>query len=755
MTKPTVRLQATNTGTAVNRRRKSLAALSVAMLAGITPSIAEQLTLEEVVVTAQKRIQTLQEVPISVATLSGERMDAIFSDGSDILALGTRLPGLYAESSNGRASPRFYIRGLGNSDFDLAASQPVSIIMDEVVMENVVLKSFPLFDVEQVEAIRGPQGTLFGRNTTAGIVKFDTRGPSENTEGFFKVTMGSFGTQNLEAAIGGELTNGLTGRIAVLSQNRDDWIDNGFTGKSDAMGGFEETAFRGKLLWEPSDTFSALLSYQDRDLDGTSSIFRGNIFTTGKNGLNSNFDRDKVFYDDGDNNPQGVDSSGTTLKMEWDLGAVTVTSISSYQEAESFSKGDIDGAAVYPDGSVVPGPVLFNAVTEDQADVEQLTQEIRVSSNSEGPMNWQLGAFYFDGDLDVTTIDGFFGATTVMHENTTWAVFAQTSYDVSDVLTITGGVRYTDDEKDLTVGQQNTDGFALVIGAASVQSYVPVNESDDQVSWELSANYTLNENSSLFTRVANGFRAQSIQARDIAFEGNPSVADSETINSFEVGYKADLLDDRARLNVGVFYYTIDDMQLSAIGGANNGNSLLNADKGTGMGFEIDFEFAVTANLMLVAGYGYADTEIDDSNLSTAPCGSRFTSNGCTVTDPINGNGEALIDGNPFQSAPETTMNFSARYSMPISSGEVYFFTDWAYQGETNMALYESVELNTDDQFEAGLRVGYINDKHGFEVAVFGRNITDEENIKGQIDFNNNTGFVNDPAMWGVDFKMSL
>ncbi|HKL63103.1 MAG TPA: Plug domain-containing protein, partial [Woeseiaceae bacterium] len=140
--------------------------------------------LEEIVVTAQRREENLQEVPISVTTLSGARFDNLFDTGEDIRALATRVPSLYAESSNGRLAPRFYLRGLGNTDFDLAASQSVSIIMDEVVQENVVLKSFPLFDIERVEVLRGPQGTLFGRNTPAGIVKFDTRKPTAETEGY-------------------------------------------------------------------------------------------------------------------------------------------------------------------------------------------------------------------------------------------------------------------------------------------------------------------------------------------------------------------------------------------------------------------------------------------------------------------------------------------------------------------------------------------------------------------------------------------
>jgi len=152
--------------------------------------------LEEVIVTATKREENLRDVPISIATLSGENLTSMFKGGEDILALSGRVPGLYAESSNGRAAPRFYIRGLGNIDFDLAASQHVSVIMDEVVMENVVLKSFPIFDMDQVEVIRGPQGTLFGRNTTAGIIKFNSRRPTNELNGYFSGSYGTYAPMN-------------------------------------------------------------------------------------------------------------------------------------------------------------------------------------------------------------------------------------------------------------------------------------------------------------------------------------------------------------------------------------------------------------------------------------------------------------------------------------------------------------------------------------------------------------------------------
>ena len=156
------------------------AASAVALFA--SPAVAQTPPasgLDVVIITANQREEDLQDVAISAAALPTEQIEALFSGGEDVLALAARVPGVYGESSNGRVAPRFYIRGLGNTDFDLAASQPVSIIMDDVVMENVVLKSTPLFDLDNVEVYRGPQGTLFGRNTTAGIIRFTSKKPTE------------------------------------------------------------------------------------------------------------------------------------------------------------------------------------------------------------------------------------------------------------------------------------------------------------------------------------------------------------------------------------------------------------------------------------------------------------------------------------------------------------------------------------------------------------------------------------------------
>ena len=706
----------------------------------------ERSILEEIVVTAQRREENIQDVPISVSALRGERLETLLEGGEDVRALAARVPSLYAESSNGRLAPRFYMRGLGNSDFDLAASQSVSVIVDEVVQENVILKSFPLFDLDRVEVLRGPQGSLFGRNTPAGIVKFETRKPTAERDGYASATIGSLGTMNFEGALGGSLNAADTvlARLSVISQNRDDWIDNGYTGEADAMGGFNENAFRAQVLVQPTDRFSALFNLHGRDMDGTASVFRANVLSPGSNKLNENFDRDRVFFDGGDNNPQEATALGGSIRLDFDFGnEMTLTSISAYETVENHSLGDIDGgfgAVFLPE--MGPGLILFPSETQDGLDdLEQVTQEFRLASNASDRIFWQAGVFWFDSDFSVQTFPFFVPPTTVRHENTSWAVFGQLSYDLTDRATLTAGVRYTDDEKDMTTPD-------------TPNPQPPVNVSDEQVSWDLSLSYNLNDDVNLFGRVASGFRAPSIQGRNIAFlDANPfSVADSETILSTEIGIKS-TLNDRVRLNGSIYYYTIDDMQLSAIGGNANSNVLVNADKGVGMGIDVDTEILISENFVITFGGSYNDTEIDDADLRTAICAQ------CTVLDPVDTSGPipvALLDGNPFPQAPEYMLNVTARYSVPVNGDdELYIFADAVAQGDTNFFLYESAEYHTGDIHEIGLRAGYIANGGQWELAVFARNLTDEENLKGGIDFNNLTGFVNEPRIFGVNFRLNF
>ncbi len=724
------------------------AGASAAAMLSAPQALAQDAGLDTIIVTTQKREENQQEIPISVETLSAERFANIQAAGDDILALAARVPSLYAESSNGRLAPRFYIRGLGNVDFDVAASQPVSIVIDDVVQENVVLKSAPLFDIEQVEVSRGPQGTLFGRNTPAGVVKFVTAKPTQELSYQAQVAYGTFNTVTFQGGIGGPLIEDLLAvRFSTLVQRRDDWIDNAFTGEDNALGGFKEGAARVQLLFTPTETMSFLLNVHGRNYDGTSARFRANIIGPGNSDINSNFDRDTVIYDGGNNNPQDATGIGGSLKFDWDLGPVVLTSITGYEDATSASLGDIDGGA-FTAGGPVPGPIPFPSETRDAIDaLEQFTQEVRLASDIDGPLGWQVGFYYFDTEFDVSTVGpGFPPLTTLRHANDSWALFGQVSYDLTDRFNLTGGIRYTEDERSLD---------ALVLPPLVTVNSTMVE--DDDFSWDVSGLYRLSDGLNVYARVARGFRGPTIQGRDIAFAAfsgavDPqTVATSETILSYEAGVKTEFMDNRARLNATGYYYTVDDQQFSIIGGASNSNQVVNADEGIGWGFEVDAEALLTDNFYVAAGFSYNNTEINDPNLATAPCGSGL----CTVLDPLNGLSQALVDGNPFPNAPDLTFNIFAEYTMPHGDkGEFFVNTDWAVQGETIFTLYESAEFRSNGNTEGGARAGYRSADGGFEAAFFARNILDAENLKGGIDFNNLTGFVNEPRIVGFQVSIS-
>ncbi|MBX7526246.1 TonB-dependent receptor [Qipengyuania vesicularis] len=697
---------------------------------------ADEGALDVIVVTANRREENLQTVPISAATISADAAQTIFDAGADVTALAARVPGLFVESSNGRAAPRFYIRGLGNTDFDLAASQPVSVVMDEVVLENVTLKSFPIFDVERIEVLRGPQGTLFGRNTPAGIVKIDTTKPGDEFAVRGSASYGSFGSVAIDGGVTVPVLPGmLSVRLSGLWQQRDDWVDNGFTGEEDALGAYSDIAGRAQVLFTPTDRLSILGSYSVRDLDGTSTLFRANILGPGSNDLNENYDRDTVFFDAGAGNQAKYTAEISTVKLDYDFDFATLTSISSWADSEGSSRGDIDG------GNLVDGPgfIPFPSDSQDSIVLDQFTQEIRLASASGGPIEWQVGGFYFSSDFDVTTVGfNFPPPVTVNHTNDSWALFGQVTGEVTEALKLTGGLRYTEDEKDF-----------FVRDAADPQAR---SVSDERISWDLAAFYELSADASLYARVASGFRAPTIQGRDVAFFAAPSVADSEKIMSYEAGLKTELADRRVRFNLAGYYYTIEDPQFSAIGGGGNFVQLVNANKGRGYGFELDSAFQITPDFLVTAGASYNNTKIQDGDLAVGICAQ------CTVLDPvvdIGGTDRALVDGNPFPNAPEWIADVSARYGIPFGDdGEVFFYTDWTYQGATNFFLYESLEFNADNQIEGGLRIGYAAYDDSVEVAVFARNITDEDNVKGGIDFNNNTGFVNDPRVIGISVRFN-
>ena len=432
--------------------------LASALTLGVSgaPASAQEATedaearLDTITVTAQRIEQNLQDVPISVTAVADEKLNNLKAGGADVRFLSARVPSVIAESSFGRAFPRFYIRGIGNTDFDLNSSQPVSLVYDEVPYENPILKGYPVFDVEGVEVLRGPQGTLFGRNTPGGIIKFDSVKPGDELDAYARISYSTYNTVDLEGAIGGRLDENLAVRVSGISQTRDDYVDNAFTGEDDAFEGYEEWAVRGQLLFTPFDNdFSALLHVHARSNDSSARLFRANIIDQGSNGVGSNFDRDTVSFDGLNDLEQ--DAWGVTLTVENKISEnVDLTYIYGRETADVSSRGDIDGgfgAAFLGEGNFGPGLIPFpseSAGTVD--DLVQTTHEVRFAYDAGGALRWQAGAFYFDEEIQITSTsfntlapgNPENGRAVRAGQTDSFSIFGSASYDVTDQLTLSG-----------------------------------------------------------------------------------------------------------------------------------------------------------------------------------------------------------------------------------------------------------------------------------------------------------------------------
>ncbi len=729
-------------------------------------------TLDAIIVTAQRREENQQDVPISIATLGGETLAAISGAGADIRALSGRVPSLTIESSFGRTFPRFYIRGLGNTDFDLNASQPVSLVYDDVVLESPILKGFPVFDLDRVEVLRGPQGTLFGRNTPAGIVKFDSA-KSTSKNNYAKASWGSFNTINAETGIGGELGGGISARVSALYQRRDDWVDNLDAPGAKNLEGYEDFAARLQLQANPTDALTLRLVGQIRSFDGTARLFRANSFAKGSNalvglgGAATEFERDKVRADG--INFQKLHNYNVGFTAEYDAGPVTITSVSSYWNGNLDSRGDIDGGfgnRFAP--SQGPGVIAFSAQTQDAVpSLDQLTQELRIASNNTEGFGYQAGVFYFNEKLNVESWDYSNPTDTTpsadaiqRQDSDALGVFGSVNYNFDGGLKLQAGLRYNHDTRDM-VASRPTDtrpgflGFGGPVGpqSASVKGNI--------VTWDAAATYAASEDVNLFARIARGYRAPSIQGR-LLFGRTLSTADKETTMSYEAGVKSTLADGKARFNLTGFYFNTSNLQLTSVGGTSNFTTLFNAKKVDGYGFEAELEAKPIQGLTLSVGISYNHNEIKDPAAFSNGCGSVANVPVCTVLDPLvrtivtPGSDDTRIysiNGNQLPQSPRWIANWTAGYAVPMAGGEVYAFTDWAYRSKVQFFLYRSVEFSDDNMLEGGLRVGYRTDR--FDIAAYARNITNDVSAVSGIDFNNLTAMVNEPRIFGIEASVKF
>ena len=723
--------------------------LSISLPAIANKETEEVVQLEDIVVTARKREQRSFEVPLSVSTLRGEKFDTIRSSGMDVRFLSNRTPSLQMESSFGRIFPRFYIRGLGNTDFDLNASQPVSVLYDGVVLENALLKGFPAFDLDRVEVLRGPQGTLFGRNTPAGTVKFESARPTQAFEGYGRLNYGRFNSTNFEGAVSGPIVRSvLSARLSVLAQYRDDWVDNEHTGEDDTLGGHRDFAGRLQLLWTPTPELEARLKFHARDLDGTARLFRANILSKGEGGLVQDFARDSIAHDG--RNEQTLSTQGLSAEVHYAIGDFQLISLTGFEQLTNFARGDIDGgygAAFLPVSG--PGEIPFPSETASGIpNLQQFSQELRLMSPAARHLTYQFGLYYFsefvemeDFNYDTLAEGALDGIARQEQKATAAAAFAALTFQMLEELELGAGLRLSHDVKDYTAWRNQAPAVT------EAGPLAPIHKNPQATVWsgDMSLRYQVAPNVQTYLRAARGFRAPSIQGR-LLFGDAVTVADTETILSFEGGTKLRLWEQRLHLNMAAFHYFMQDQQLTAVGGETNFNRLVNADSTIGRGVEAELTLLPITGLEVSAGLSYNQTRINDPNLAVQGCGAP-----CTMLDPPVAEGIYAIDGNSLPQAPKWIADVALRYVLDLPAGvRLIASTDWAYRSRVRFFLYDSVEFTDDWLLMGGVRLACLLPYSDIEVALIGRNILNDTSPTGGIDFNNLTGYVNEARFWSLE-----
>ena len=718
---------------------------------------AESGALQEVIVTAERREERLLEVPVSTAVLSGESLAVLGSSGQDIRQLAFAVPSLNIESSNGRTFPRFYIRGYGNTDFTTFASQPVGLYYDDIVQENPALKGFPIFDQQDVEVLRGPQGTLFGRNAPAGVVKIESAKPQlHQFGGYATLSYGTYDTSNIEAVLNIPVGEAWAFRASTQGQHRANWVDapNNLPGNQH-LEGYDDWAVRLQALFRPSDSFDALLNLHTRWLGGSARLFRANVMSEGSNALVPDFDPSKI-YTDGYNG-QSYTSIGSNLHLNWTFPSFTFQSITGYESIRHYlTIGDIDGGfgpgffSGAPPSAWGPGFIPFPVETGGDVTNYQLTQEFRLFSHTSGPLQGQGGLFFFydhttslGNDYVYNTLE-VTDTTRSEQKNDAEAVFGSLEYAFSSAFKLRGGVRYTLDHKTFDVPFSNLAGLPVPQHNSA---------SADKFNWDLAPTYLVTPDTNLYARVATGFRAPSFGEPT---SGPPplgiQVASSEDNISYEIGIKTQSTDRRYSIAFDVYYYDVSHQQLTAVGGQSNQVKLINAQDTIGKGAELELHARPINNLQLNLAASYNYTRIEDPTLAVGPCFNwSFLPGGqaCTELNPLNANGFALVNGNPLPQAPRWTGDFSLRYGIPMGpDGELYLFSDMSYRSEMNFFLDKELEFTGPALFQLGARIGYTWNNNKFEVAAFCRNCTDQIRNIGGINFENFTGFINDPRIIG-------
>lgn len=690
------------------------------------------MALEEVVVTAQKREQNLQDVPISVTAISTEEMNSLTLVSSR--DLGNHIPGLIVGGAN-NGRPEYFIRGVGVEDFQAGTGNAVALYRDGVLLGSSFGASTQLFDMAQVEILRGPQGTLWGKNTTGGLINFISKLPEVGGEmsGYGSITVAQYGDFIFEGAVGFPINDTMAGRVSIKHNQSDGKFDYvGPEAQGDGGGG-DWNALRAQLAWEPNEQLSALVAFTYGDLDGemrpqksigtappagqTSCSNPGRLGTDCQNwGFTAT---DDPHESSGFRGLEEIKNRALSLTVTYDFENITLTSISAFEKAERLANQDTDGSPTQ----------LLQSTFDD--DFEGFTQELKFASTGDGSLQWQAGFWYQTSDLDYfrSNYIGVFGGTSRAIsqniETDTWGVFGEVTYNFTDRLTGIAGYRYTQDERE---GDLLSSNLAAPIPGfngtpldkdlrESLPSAITGNISgrgDDwtEPSWKLSLSYSLTDEINTYVTVSEGFRGGDFNAGatdDASFQ----VTDPEFLTSYEIGLKAQF--ESVRLNLSAYKYDYEDKillaELDPPPGSTAGTTLLlfNAAELDIQGIDFELDWQVTEQLRVDLGAAYIDAEFD------APGDLR-----------VGFAGES-IDGNMPANTPEFSWDAIVTYAVETKNGGTWNFQyDVTWKDDlffTNLNEFGSRE---DSYALHGLSIGYQAPEENWDVRVWVKNLDDEE-----------------------------
>ncbi|MAH93813.1 MAG: hypothetical protein CME99_11645 [Hyphomonas sp.] len=663
------------------------------------------LGLDTVTVTARRTEESLQDVPAAMAVVSPEIVAAQrIQSVNQILEI---TPGATFTSLN-KGQQDFSIRGISSQTEGAAGDSAVATYIDNVAIGRDFAKSFEFFDIAQVEVLRGPQGTSFGRNASAGLIHIISKRPTSETDGFFEATAGNYGLIDASGAFGGAIADGVSGRISVHYDEREGYTTDTSSGRD--VDPEQNTTIRGQLLFEPSETFELLLRGTWSQDDDGSTVRRGPDCTIPYLGApfgdyTEPCDEWETDASDRDNLTQERTIISTSAEAVWDLTpGVRLTSVTGYLDAEMERSQDIFGT---------PLDLLISSSVDE---AWQFSQEVRLDNYpANEPFQWLAGLYYYtddhnrDGDdRDVLPFAGPFATQSMLmtsNKTTSYGLFGRAGFDLSDRLNLTLGGRYTIDEKDFSVFHSATGGVASIfVDPAEDPVDVQIKDEWNKFTGSASISYDLTDDAILYGLISQGYKAGG-------FDGEPSTRlaaltpfDEESSTNYELGIKSELFNRRVRLNTSVFYVDYEDLQVADFL-PSGAPIIVNSGGAKVTGFELESVASVNEYLQLSGSFALMDAELEGEV------------------------GGVSVAGNRPDNAPEWTVNLAADFTIPLDGGsELGLRADYTARSDVFDGPFGDVDTIRPEVHFFGAQVSWLSPDQDWEVAIWGRNLTEEADV---------------------------